>query len=109
MPRVHVAVHAGGDDLGPAVAVEVRDHRRAEEAVLRSRPLAVAHVDEGRERLAGVVRVRLDLPLQVAGAVPGVDLALVVGRHDLGVPVLVEVARGSRGEEGAACVRGHAG
>ena len=34
VPGVDVAVHRGGDDLELAVAVEVGEHRRADEAVL---------------------------------------------------------------------------
>ena len=100
MPRVNVAVHAGGDHLEvAAVAVEVGEHRRADEAVLRAVAVAAAHVLERLERLARVVDVRLALEAQRAVGVPDVDLAVHVGHGDLGQAVAVEVGGGRRGED----------
>src|SRR3712207_9176206 len=52
VPGVDVAVHRGGDHLEPAVvvAVEVREHRRSDEAVLGAVGPALPHVLERLQR-----------------------------------------------------------
>ena len=46
LPGVEVAIHGRGHDLLPPVAVDVADHRRAQEPVLCAVALAPAHVLE---------------------------------------------------------------
>jgi hypothetical protein len=102
VPRVRMAVQGRGDDLQAAavVAVEVGEHRGADEAELRAVELALAHVDERLERLARERGVRAHRPHARAALVEHVDLALEVGDDDLGDAVAVEVADG-RGRETA--------
>ena len=51
-PRVHVPVHRGGHDLEPRVALDVGEHRRAEEAALGAVALAPARLVELAQRPA---------------------------------------------------------
>ena len=99
VPRVDVTIHRRRHDLRASVAVQVGHDRRPDEPVLGSVDLALAHVHERLERLAGVRRVGLPRPAARPVGVPRVDLALEVRGQDLRHPVAVEVRGGRRGEE----------
>ncbi len=101
-PGVDVAVHARGDDLEALVTVEVGEHGRADEAVLRAVAMAAPLGDEAPQRTAGVRAPRLDAQLAPPARIPRIDLALEVRGDDLRRAVAIEVAGGKRGEDRAA-------
>ena len=108
VPRVHVAVHGGGDHLEvAAVAVEVGEHGRADEAVLRPVARAAAHVLERLERLSGVVGFGLALEAQRAVRVPHIDLALMSAAATSGRPSRSRSRRGGREDRAVRGVRVH--
>jgi hypothetical protein len=83
-PGVQVAVHGRGHDLEPGVALDVGQHRRADEPALGPVALALAGLVEGLQRAARPVEARRPHPAPAAVGVPRVHPALEVGGDDLG-------------------------
>ena len=114
MPRVHVAVEGGTDDLELAVTVEIGRGRRAREAGLGPVELILGRRVVARER--GIdVRAGLHAAVDVDGfepapgraaRAPGPDVAVRVTDDDFDLAVTVEIGDDGRtgGDRGAGLV-----